>query len=229
MPVESCPVCGKSDFDYRPVLWSELIEQWDLSDAEVNYINRQQGFYCAVCMNNMRALSLANAVLTSYQIDACLNDAVETSELAGLRVLEINQAGALTTTLSRLAGHKLVAYPEYDLTELDIESSMYDLVIHSDTLEHVPDPKKALSECKRVLKPRGRCIFTVPVIVQRLSRSRKGLPDSYHGESSTNSDDLIVHTEFGADVWTFVIESGFTACVIHSLEYPAGLAIEARL
>src|SRR5208282_3830755 len=42
------------------------------------------------------------------------------------------------------------------------------LVIHSDTLEHVERPVRALEECRRVLAPGGRVCFTVPIIVGRL-------------------------------------------------------------
>ena len=75
----------------------------------------------------------------------------------------------------------------------------FDLVVHSDTLEHVPDPLRGLSECRRVLRPNGGLCFTVPVIVGRLTRSRTVLPKSFHGMETTLSDDWAVQTEFGGD------------------------------
>ena len=104
----------------------------------------------------------------------------------------------------------------------------FDVVIHSDTLEHVPNPIHALSECRRVLKPTGALCFTVPVIVKRMSRSRDGLPKSHHGVSETATDDYAVQTEFGADAWTYLIEAGFSEITIHTFEYPAGIAFLAR-
>ena len=38
----------------------------------------------------------------------------------------------------------------------------FDLVVHSDTLEHVPDPVRGLAECRRVLKPHGLLILETP-------------------------------------------------------------------
>jgi ubiquinone/menaquinone biosynthesis C-methylase UbiE len=102
------------------------------------------------------------------------------------------------------------------------------VVIHSDTLEHVRNPVHALSECRRVLKPDGALCFTVPVILGRLSRDREGLPKSYHGNPATAAEDFAVQTEFGADVWTYIIEAGFQEISIHSVGYPAGLAFLAR-
>ena len=55
----------------------------------------------------------------------------------------------------------------------------------------------------------GRCIFTVPIVVGRMSRTRTGLKNSYHGTPGQGGGDYIVHTEFGADVWRYVVEAGF--------------------
>jgi len=39
-----------------------------------------------------------------------------------------------------------------------------DLIVHSDTLEHVDDPVAALTECRRIATPSGACCFTIPII-----------------------------------------------------------------
>jgi SAM-dependent methyltransferase len=64
----------------------------------------------------------------------------------------------------------------------------FDLIIHSDTLEHLERPVRALEECCRILGPGGRVCFTVPIIVGRLTRGRAGLAKSYHGDPSNCSD-----------------------------------------
>lgn len=227
--LECCPACGGKDFTENKVLWKELIDQWELKPDEVEYINRQQGLVCDQCGNNLRSMALAYAILRSYRYAGSLEEFVRSDAAACLDVLEINNAGGLTSFLSGLSGHKLTTYPEYDLESLDIKASSYDLVVHSDTLEHIKNPITALSECRRVLKPKGKCIFTVPIIVDRLTRSRDGLVDSYHGNNATDSQDLIVHTEFGCDVWKYVLQAGFSVVTLHSVEYPAGLVIEANI
>jgi len=60
----------------------------------------------------------------------------------------------------------------------------------------------------------GRWVFTVPA--------------KRHGGPGDLRDDYTVHHEFGADVWIPVLRAGFASCTLHCLEYPAGLAIEAR-
>ncbi len=101
-------------------------------------------------------------------------------------------------------------------------------MVHSDTLEHVVDPDTALRECLRVLAPGGACLFTVPIITGRLTRSRAGLPPSYHGHADCREPDFMVRTEFGVDVWTAVFEAGFGRCQFVAFRYPSGLALIAH-
>jgi ubiquinone/menaquinone biosynthesis C-methylase UbiE len=143
-------------------------------------------------------------------------------------VLQINKIAGLDAALATLLHHRLLSYPAIDIMALDLPDGAFDLVVHSDTLEHVAEPRRALAECRRVLAPGGACCFTVPIVVARLSRSRAGLPKSYHGAPGIELEDLVVHTEFGADVWTYVLEAGFTCCAMVALEYPGGIALAAH-
>lgn len=226
LKVSSCPVCGGDQFAEKPVLWTELVNAWQLSEREVAYINRQQGFHCKQCFNNMRSMGLAAAILREYQFEGTLVQFCESKNK--LVVHEINRAGGLTPFLEKLPFHELFEYPQFDLLDLKIESESSDLIVHSDTLEHVSNPERALSECKRVLRADGRLIFTVPIVVHRLTRFRAGLEPSYHGQPKINSDDQLVFTEFGADMWRFVVGAGFSSCEIFSFEYPAALVLIAK-
>ena len=223
-----CPICGGNEFRSTRVLWPELVAAWELSQEEVDYIDKQQGYCCTRCGGNLRSMALASALLKSFSSSDTLETFCRKQAGRDLCVLEINAAGTLSALLATLPGHRLLAYPEFDLTKLAIDSGSADVVIHSDTLEHIEDAAKAMSECRRVLKPGGRCVFTVPVVVGRLTRSRAGLPATYHGAPGTTAEDLRVHTEFGADFWTTVIEAGFSTCSIHCIDYPGGIAVEAR-
>ena len=225
--ISCCPICGGLNFSSQKVLWQELISDWQLSPNEVEYIDRQQGYACMACGNNLRSMALAAAILKSYRFPGNLEEFVRSDFAKGLTVLEINEAGGLAALLSKLPRHQLINYPEHDMTSLVFETGSFDLVVHSDTLEHVLHPITGLAECKRVLKTDGRCIFTVPIVVGRMSHSRAGLKNSYHGSPEHESGDYSVHMEFGADVWCFAAEAGFTSIKIHNFDYPAGLALEA--
>lgn len=222
-----CPVCGNREFLQKQVLWDELAKDWRLSAYEIEYINRQQGMLCKSCGNSLRSMALAAAILDVYGFSETLEKFVESDTAKTLKVLEINEAGGLTSFLKRMPGHRIVRYPEFDMMNLSIKHESYDLIIHSDTLEHVPNPVLGLSECRRVMVKDGRCIFTVPIIVGRMTRSREGLKKSYHGDPLKMPDDYIVHYEFGADIWKLAFEAGFRSVRLHCAEYPSAIAIEA--
>lgn len=223
---ETCPACGSGAFGSKDVLWPGLVSAWQLSEAEVCYVNRQQGFHCRQCGNNLRMMALAGTLLRAMGEGGTLAQFCESG--SPLRILEINRAGFLTQFLSKLCGHRLVEYPAFDMMNLSIDSGVFDVVIHSDTLEHMPYPERGLSECRRVLGDGGLCVFTVPTLVGRLTRSRAGLPPIYHGNPSEQAGDQLVHTEFGADSWQHVLRAGFASCEIVALEYPAALVLVAR-
>jgi SAM-dependent methyltransferase len=156
--LELCPVCSSNRFTNEPVLWPELIEQWELSPDEVAYINLQQGFCCADCKNNLRAMTLAAAVTRAFGFtgsfkDLCRNDPA----IRDLTVIEINPAKNLSPFLQALPKHALHSFPELDMQRMSFPDSSIDIIIHSDTLEHVPDSKAALKESVRVLKPGAIC------------------------------------------------------------------------
>lgn len=229
VPISHCTICGGSTFVQHAVLWPELVNDWQLSPEEQRYIDRQQGLLCASCGCNLRSMALGNAICTAYGFAGTLVEFCATPTAHSLAVLEINEAGQLTGFLNRLPGHRLVAFPAYDMTDLGLPGAEFDLVVHSDTLEHIPNAVRGLAECRRVLRPDGHCIFTVPIVVGRLSRSRNGMKPSFHGAPTDGKSDLLVHHEFGADAWTLAIKAGFRRAALHVLEYPAGIAIEACL
>jgi len=209
-------------------LWESLIKEWGLSAQEAAYIDRQQGESCDQCGANLRSIALANALRAFLGTDAVLAEAAVSPSGQNVSILEINEAGTLSPVLKFFGRHVFAAYPAVDIHALPYEDGSFDVVMHSDTLEHVEDPVHALSECRRVLKPDGALCFTVPVIVGRMSRSRVGLPKSFHGDPANTADDYAVQTEFGADAWIYAVQAGFTEISIHTFEYPAGIAFLAR-
>lgn len=224
----SCSVCGGTVFTERAILWDKLVAEWQLAPHERAYIDRQQGTSCIACGANLRSIVLADAIRNVVGTSLTLRDFAATSGAKRLAVLEINEAGNLSPVLRTLPGHVLAAYPAVDMHAMPYPDDTFDLVIHSDTLEHVADPIHALAECRRVLRPGGSLCFTVPTVVERMSRSREGLPKSYHGSPEKGADDYAVRTEFGADMWTYVLRAGFAALAITAVDYPAALALSAR-
>jgi SAM-dependent methyltransferase len=223
---ENCPVCGASSFKRNAILWDSLVKEWKLTPQQRNYVDDQQGLSCDSCTSNLRSMTLASAILSRFKTtdtfaDYCTSD----TKFRDLRVLEINEAGTLTSYLRKLPKHFLAAYPEYDMQHLGFPDSSFDLVIHSDTLEHIPNSVIALQECRRVLAPKGFLAYTIPIIPDRLTRSRKGLSPSYHGNEV---DKHLVYREYGGDFWHELFEAGFRNVHIHNIIYPASMAVIAE-
>jgi SAM-dependent methyltransferase len=222
--IKACVCCGSEDIVANKVLWQALVQEWGLAAYEVQYIDRQQGLQCRRCGSSLRTMALALAICRCYGHEGTFSQFVEASRNRGLRVLEVNEAGNLTQFLSKLPGHIIGRFPKLDMTRMPYSEGSFDLVVHSDTLEHVPHPVTALTECYRVLAPGGFCAFTIPVVVDRMTRSRAGLPPSYHGNSEQRAGDFIVQTEYGCDAWKHLILAGFNECRLIATEFPSALA-----
>ncbi len=224
-PIHTCPVCGGIGLEQRDVLWPELIAAWELAEDDVRRINRQQGECCTHCHSNLRSRTLAGAFLECLNWRSTLSEMCQVSQGSLLHILEINPAGNLSSYLARFRHHRLVEYPEFDMQKLALESETYDFVIHSDTLEHVPDPIAGLNECRRVLKPNGCLLVTIPIVPTRLTRRRTGLPPSYHGNATASPEDQKVITEYGADFYLDFIAAGWNKLSLYTLGTPDSLAI----
>lgn len=222
--IETCTCCGSTEFAFHKILWPELVQEWQLSSSEVQYVDRQQGLTCQQCGSNLRTMALALAICRCYGYEGLFTDFVNEPEYRRLRVLEINEAGGLTPFLSELPGHTIQRYPDVDMRRMPFPEQSFDLVVHSDTLEHVPEPTTALAECYRILVSGGYCVFTIPVIVGRMTRSRAGLPRSYHGSPEQRAADFAVETEYGCDAWTQLMQAGFQECRLITPEFPSALA-----
>jgi len=139
-----------------------------------------------------------------------------------ITILEVNEAGTLSDYFTNLSRHTLAEYPDVKIENLPYKDNQFDLVVHSDTMEHVKSPINGLKEVYRVLKPGGVTVYTIPIVLGRLSKKRVG-KKSFHG--SPGNDEYEVITEYGADMWTQLMEAGFTECRLITIDYPASIAI----
>lgn len=224
-----CSICGGESFTRHKVLWQELVVEWQLSEFEHQYVEWQQGYHCQSCSANLRIIALGNAIRSAVGFSPSICEAVATGALDKLRILDCNGAQGLSTALAPLPHYVRADYPKYDMQKLPFEDRSFDLVIHSDTLEHIERPVLALEECRRVIALEGHLCFTVPVIHGRMTRSRVGLQPSYHGAPGTDLSDFLVQSEFGADVWTFLHRAGFDSVAINHVAYPCATAITASM
>jgi 2-polyprenyl-3-methyl-5-hydroxy-6-metoxy-1,4-benzoquinol methylase len=55
-----------------------------------------------------------------------------------------------------------VQWVQADIQQLPFDEASFDTVVSCETIEHVPDPARAVRELARVLRPEGRLILTTP-------------------------------------------------------------------
>lgn len=96
-----------------------------------------------------------------------------------------------------------------DLQQTTFPDDHFDLIITEDVLEHVPDPKRAFAEIRRILKPSGMHISTIPVNWSRditVPRARiiNGqiehlMEPEYHGDPF-RPEGVLAFTDYGHDI-----------------------------
>jgi len=108
-------------------------------------------------------------------------------------------------------------YWNQDLQNLSFPCGYFDVVISSETMEHVRRPWQGVSEVFRVLKAGGFYVFTIPYRDDRLTTSRvdtSGDEDRFLQEKVYHQDpyrpkDSLVYTDFGADLPELLRPIGF--------------------
>lgn len=139
----------------------------------------------------------------------------------GLRIVHFNQINQLGPALGELGevtetcyqpglerGARVGDRVNEDMCRLTFVDSQFDLAVHSETLEHLFDFNQALDEVRRILKPGGVQIYTVPLVQNRQTRQlleqrldgailHRCLP-SFHGSEG----EFPVVWEFGGDFLT---------------------------
>jgi SAM-dependent methyltransferase len=203
---EGCVYCRGGQFTQSAVINNELANSWELSRRARILFDKREGHFCRQCGMSKRVRMLAWTVMRFVP------------DLSGKKVLHFNQinqfhpvvqsAAELVETIYRpdlKFGEQVDGFINQDITRLQFPEASFDLAVHSDTLEHVFDYEKALNEVRRLLKPGGFQIYTVPLLHKRRTRQRIGqvpdgrlvqlLPPSGHGLEG----EYPVIWEFGGD------------------------------
>lgn len=209
------------------------------------YINLREGMVCQHCGINARSRLLYYAATQAFpDADArlaLLEHFSPLSALARRRWPELitsefmHAGGAPGATLTRtLADGREASARHEDLLRLSFADASLDGIVHNDVLEHVPDAAIALRECRRVLRPGGRALFTMPWFpwVERTrvrGRLRADgtleelLPTELHGDG-LRKDGVYTYYNFGADLEGMLAAAGFArarfgACYAPSLGF----------
>jgi SAM-dependent methyltransferase len=222
---------------YRPrVIPPRLVELWGLSPGLAVALARKESSDCARCGATLRARRLAQVILQTYPVGThpaparSLAEWIRSPQARRLRVAEINRIEGVHNQLLGLPGFRSSDYEpgtlsgevvrgirSEDLTRLSYPDASFDLVLTSETLEHVPDLAAALSEIHRVLVPGGCHICTVPLLpgVEKTYARTVVRPDGTFDDIAPRichpggDAGYPVFTEFGADFVDLVAAAGF--------------------
>ncbi len=210
----ACSVCGRSA---RFVLNSWVLSGEVRASLPAGSAARES-LFCSWCGSSSRVRRLAAVLVRLYSGAGArsLAELVAEPAFRALRVAEINAIGRMHAFLAEHPGLVYSEFPDEDVTALSYGDASFDLVLTSETLEHVPDPMEGFREIRRVLRPGGRHVFTVPIDFQRgQTRARAGLPAEHHGRGGgpfalvTRKADMLVHTDFGADLPQLLRDDGW--------------------
>jgi len=149
-----CIACGGRTFEQRSVINDALASAWELSARERAEFDEREGQACTTCQMSKRVRMLLWSIRTIFPGSS------------GLRILHFNQINYLSPALRELGdvtetcyqqglerGAKVGELVNQDICELTFPSNHFDLAIHSETLEHLFELDKGLSEVERVLRP----------------------------------------------------------------------------
>ena len=174
-----CIHCGCPHFEQAAVIDDSLASAWELSGRERRWLDQREGHRCRDCAMSKRVRMLLWTIRRRCRPGS------------ELRILHLNQTNALGPALEGLGsvtetlyrsdqplGSRIGGCFNEDMSRLSFEDNRFDLAVHSETLEHLPDYRRALDEVRRVLQPGGIQVYTVPLLFSRATRQRMTLDES---------------------------------------------------
>lgn len=115
-----------------------------------------------------------------------------------------------------------------DITALPFDDAMFDLVLCSHVLEHVPDDRTALAEIRRVLKPGGEALLMHPIDYRRETVEDPSITAPEARLRAFGQEDHV--RLYGRDFIGRVLDCGFEVRLErYSEEVPAKVAQRQRL
>jgi SAM-dependent methyltransferase len=248
-----CSVCGaESKFVFNSwVIRPEQVADEGCPDVVLAYA-RRESLFCRLCCSSLRVRGIADVLLSLYGNGAkSIAEMVHQGDFRKSDVAEINPIGSMGSLHAFLAHLPHLAFSEYhsaerlgeivggarneDICRLTYADQSFDLVLTSEILEHVPNFRAALRETRRVLRPGGRHVFTVPVVASRaisVARAEVGpegqivhqLPPMWHGRGRglyrylPVSRSHLTFTEFGCDLTEHLRDAGFEPEVLNGTD-----------
>lgn len=117
--------------------------------------------------------------------------------------------------------HDPAAMVKADITDLQFPDETFDVIYCSHVLEHIPDDRKAMRECRRVLKQSGYAVILVPITAASTTED-PSVTDPKERERLYGQWDHV--RQYGPDFAGRLQEAGFDVS-IHTPAEVAGAAV----
>lgn len=183
----------------------------------------EHGIRCVRCGASAIHLSMGST-LNTYVPDLARRDAYELSARGPLVAHLRRMARSLTVSEYMPEANSRGGLRSEDVQALTFADASFDLVTHTEVLEHVPDDARAFSELHRILRPGGIMLFTVPQhggrsTIER-ARLRNGnvehlLAPAYHRDPLRNGAGILAYRDYGRDILERLRTAGFDTAEFH--------------
>ncbi len=117
-----------------------------------------------------------------------------------------------------------------DVQKLTFPDNSFDICTSTEVFEHVPNDLAGFSEIRRILRPGGLFLFTVPLFhsPDTIERARLDhnheiehpLPAHYHGDPIRGHQPILVFRDYGKDIMQRVISQNFSTVQLLSPSCP---------
>src|SRR3989344_3433928 len=195
LPPAYCHCC--SEFTWR--YWSDKYEQtlrtlvpkWHLGTDYVDYMIKRENVFCANCKSVSRMPLHAKTILRLFKFR------------------NVNQFVKFLETNPSFIIYEAARYHIFRHEKIkSLKNYIFDLIITSEVLEHVAHLSRALNEIRRVLKPSGYHVFTIPIdyslpktqtraVLLKNGRIKHILPPAIHGDDISSGS--LAFRDFGLD------------------------------
>ncbi len=195
----------------------------------VDFPCKRNSFLCRTCGACGRNRHVARGVLKVFPLDPPAASLRALAPRFGGAVFAACTSGAIADVLRGMPGFVASEFIDgaasgsvvdgvlcQDLQATSFADASFDLVITEDVLEHVAEPRRAFADIRRILRPGGWHVGTIPVNWARETTAARAvlengavrhlMPPEYHGDP-TRPEGILAFTEFGRDVaaWCEII------------------------
>lgn len=195
---------------------------WEYSDHVVP--NYREHLQCPSCGLNNRQRFVASylaRLVGEKRRDVYLHDQVSpVYRWAKQHLTQCTVTGREYLGPSVAPGSVIDGIRHEDALNLTFPSESLDVIVSTDVYEHVPDIEKTIAEARRVLRPGGTLLFSVPFFagsqqtIQRAALDASGQvlhlhPPQYHGNPISPDEGSLVFYDYGWDLLDLFRGSGF--------------------